>query len=348
MLFQPLFVKGGPSRQPGDGARKTFAGNAIPQPLTIGVLSNPRSGGNKRGIGTIRDFVTADPGVRYGEAVTSAEVEAVLADFAVRGVDFLVVNGGDGTIQAVLTTVFGRRIFPRAPILALLQAGTASMIARDVGVCGQPLAALLKIRDWCDRPEKNVSAIHECPVLHVCQQANPKAQCGMFFGAGAISRGIELAHGSMNPNGLRGELIPGLIMIRLLLAVYTGNERLFSPTHMRISIDKGPSVRGQYLFALVSTLERLFLGLHPFWGTEQAPLHFTAVTLNPFRLLLNLPFLLRGRRTASVSRKNGYVSHNTPRITLNFRGSFTLDGEIYEAVSPVTIEPVGPARFLKI
>jgi len=37
---------------------------------------------------------------------------------------------------------------------------------------------------------------------------------------------IELCHGSINPKGVRGELMPGLVMARLLMALLTGNDKL--------------------------------------------------------------------------------------------------------------------------
>jgi hypothetical protein len=222
------------------------------------------------------------------------------------------------------------------------------MLARDVGIRGEPLAGLRKIRDWSLNPQRTMHAVHIRPVLLVrqCDDRNP--QCGMFFGAGAIPRGIDLCHESMNPNGLRGELMPALIIMRLLLAGLTGNEKLLPPTDMEISCDHAPAERQSCLFAIVSTLERLFLGLHPFWGTEDAGLHFTALKSKPAYLLRNLPFLMYGHHRVSASPQNGYFSHNAQTITLNFEGRFTLDGEIYEARPPLTIETTGPARFLKL
>jgi diacylglycerol kinase (ATP) len=322
----------------------SFAGREI----TIGMVTNPRSGGNRKGIGEVRKFQDQNPGIHYGEAITPADVNRVLADFSVRNVDLLVVNGGDGTVQSVLTALYGRSLFTRPPLLALLRAGTASMLARDVGVHGEPSAALAKISAWSMDLGRNGSLIHERPVLRVCQKDGTEPVCGMFFGAGAIPMAIDICHGSMNPNGVRGELMPGLILARLLLAALTGNVKLLPPTDMGIRLDEIPARRYSYLFAMVSTLERLFLGLHPFWGREAAPLQFTALKMKPPYLLRNLPFLLCGRRTATASPENGYFSHNVRQITLDFRGKFTLDGELFEARSPLTIEAAGPARFLRI
>ena len=322
-----------------------FAGDRAP---TIAMVTNPRSGGNRKGFGKIREFLIENPQIHHGEAVRPEEVHAVLADFAARETDLLIVNGGDGTAQAVLTALYGRPVFSRPPVLALLRAGTTSMLARDVGVAGRPLAALAKILAWGGAAGRSEQHIQERPVLKVRQGSDAEPLCGMFFGAGAIPRGIDLCHRSMNPKGRRGELMPGLILARLLLATVTGNAKLLPPADMEIRLDDAPAQRNRYLFALVSTLERLFLGLHPYWGEEKAPLHFTAVQSKPHHLLRNLPYLLRGRRTATASPENGYHSRNAQRLTLHFRGPFTLDGELFEATSPLTLEPAGPARFLRI
>jgi diacylglycerol kinase (ATP) len=331
-----------------DAQQAVLGEPAYGREITIGMLTNPRSGGNRKGIGEVRRFLAQNPGIHYAEVVTPADVKEALADFSGRNVDLLVVNGGDGTVQSVLTSLYGRSIFPRPPLLALLRAGTASMLARDVGVAGKPSAALEKIRAWSMDTGRNRSLIHERPVLRVSQEAGAEPICGMFFGAGAIPLAIDICHGSMNPNGVRGELMPGLILARHLLAALTGNDKLLPATDMGISLDESPGRRNSYLFAMVSTLERLFLGLHPFWGREAAPLHFTALKTKPPYLLRNLPFLLYGRRTATATPGNGFFSHNVGQIALDFRGRFTLDGELFEARAPLTIEAAGPARFLRI
>lgn len=337
------------SRSPLKSGQRVIPGaGAADKGISIGMISNPLSGGNKQGIGRIRTYLANHLHIRAAEATTPGELHAVLDDFSARGVDLLIINGGDGTVQAVLTALLGQPGATPLPLLALLRAGTTSMLARDVGARGEPLVALKKIHAWSMDRERDPRHIHERPVLRVIQEDNGESPCGMFFGAGAIPRGIDIFHSSMNPQGIRGELMPGLTSLRLLLAALFGNVKLLPPTDMAIRLDKTPTQGTSYLFAMVSTLERLFLGLHPFWGKETAPLHFTALKWKAPRFLRNLPFLLRGVPTATATEENGYFSNNAARITLDFRGPFTLDGEIFQARSPLTIEPVGPVRFLRI
>ncbi|NCP03944.1 MAG: diacylglycerol kinase, partial [Deltaproteobacteria bacterium] len=73
------------------------------------------------------------PQISHREAVTPHDLAQALVDFAEQGIDLLIINGGDGTVQAVLTLLYTRKIFDQPPLLALLRAGTTSMLARDVG-----------------------------------------------------------------------------------------------------------------------------------------------------------------------------------------------------------------------
>lgn len=322
--------------------------SAAGRPLTLGMISNPRSGGNKRGFAKISAFLMENPQILHHEAITPLEVEHALMALADHNIDLLIINGGDGTVQAVLTVLYTRKIFHQPPILALLRAGTTSMLARDVGIDTGSLVALTRILDWARQGEMIPEVLEERPILKIDRGENQPPLCGMFFGAGAIPRGIDLFHQRVNPRGIRGELMPGLILIRLLLAVFSGNENVLPATGMQIGLDGGSSQQHRCLFTLVSTLERLFLGLRPFWGNEDAPLHLTTLETRPRQLLRNLPAVLRGHRSRGNIPQNGYISHNAQRVDCSFKGRFTLDGELFDSPGSLSITAVGPARFLKI
>ena len=309
--------------------------------LRVGVLTNPRSGGNRNGGRGVHRLLERWPDVMHREASDPAGVSAALADFSLNKVELIVVNGGDGTVQAVLTTLGNNKFFSQPPLMALLCAGTTSMLPRDVGVAGNPAAALQRILEW-SRSTNNGLTIRSRSILRV--QRGPDALYGMFFGAGAICEGIKAFHSKDNPMGWRGQLMPTLTMVRLLLAILFNR---LSPFLDNTSINGRQIEKRADLFVLTSTLDRLFLGIRPYWGTEEGPLRYTAVGTKPKKLLRVLFSLFGSGRSCHAIPANGYFSHNVEEVQLEMGGEFTLDGELYAAgEGPLTLSPAGPALFV--
>jgi len=141
--------------------------------------------------------------------------------------------------------------------------------------------------------------------------------------------------------------MPAFTMLRLLLAILTRNHQHVPPLSTRTGLNGLPAEQRADLFVLVSTLERLFLGLRPYWGEEDGPLRYTAVGVEPKRLLPVLTALFRSRQSCHATPANGYFSHNVQEVRLDMQDDFTLDGELYPAgEGPVTITCAGTAMFL--
>jgi diacylglycerol kinase (ATP) len=313
--------------------------------LQVGVLSNPRSGGNKKGLDEIRAVLAQWPHVLHREATTPAAMQEALADFASNGVELVIINGGDGTAHAVLTAICSGEVFAKPPLLALLCAGTTSMLPRDVGIPGPSAPALSRTLSWAASTDASLAVLPR-PVLRVQRSTNPPLY-GMFFGAGAICQGIKLFHGGVNPMGWRGEIMPGLTLLRMLLAILLKDHTKVPPLLTKTNLDDKVSEEKSNLFLLITTLDRLFLGMRPYWGAEKGPLRYTAVADKPKGLLRILPALFRGQKSRHATPENGYFSHNAHRIQLEMAGDFTLDGELYAAEpGPVTIASADPVMFL--
>jgi diacylglycerol kinase family enzyme len=328
------------------GYEKSLCSSEDGRRLQVGVLTNPRSGGNKKGLSEIRSILAQWPDVLHHEEFTPAGMNEALADFARNGVELVIINGGDGTAHATLTAIGRGEIFAKPPLLALLCAGTTSMLPRDVGVPGSAASALSRILRWAKSTDKSLAVLPR-PVLQVQQASKQPALFGMFFGAGAICQGIKLFHSGVNPMGWRGELMPGLTLLRMMLAILCRDHRKVPPLLTKTSLNGQPPQERKDLFVLVSTLERLFLGMRPYWGTEDGPLYYTAVGTESKRLLRVLPSLARGRKNRYTAPENGYFSHNLHEVQLEMDGGFTLDGELYSAEQEVvTIRATDPVMFL--
>jgi diacylglycerol kinase (ATP) len=327
--------------------------SALPKGLSNivpAVLSNPLSGGNRKGLRHIKEVLSSYPQAIHREVLTLEDIRSALADFARREVNLVILNGGDGTVHGVLTALFNSRAFETAPFIAVLRAGTASMIGGDVGLAGSPRRALRRILHWAAKGDGRPETLLR-PVMGIQSPAHEKPLCGMFFGAGTIYEGIRFFHQRINTPGIRGELAPAVTLLVILLSRLKRQSKLLSTVTVEASLDGRQPEEKTWLMFFVTCLERLFLGLRPFWGNGQGSLHFTAITEHPMAFWRSLPFLLRGRKGPHVRPDNGFFSQEISEGRLAMAGGFTLDGELYElgeAITDLKFGVAGRVPFLRV
>jgi diacylglycerol kinase family enzyme len=320
--------------------------------VRIGMLNNPLSGGNRKGLQKIQEAAaTARPEVLQREVQTPADVSEALADFARREVNIVVVNGGDGTVQAALTAIFHHRFFETKPALAVLpSAGTTSMIAGDVGLKGSRLSSLQKLFSRA-RTNNDSATIIQRPVLKVQVPSLKAPIYGMFFGAATIYQATHFCLQKVHTRGVRGEIGAGVAMVRFLWAAILKDRKVVPPVPITIGLNQNEPQKQKYLLVLITTLQRLFLGLRPFWGSQPKPLHYTAVDAHPRNFLQALPSAMRGHQSRHITPTNGYVSHNIDEARLTLDSGFNLDGELYNpgtTLGPVVVGYGGQASFLQL
>ncbi len=319
--------------------------------LMVGVLSNGLSGRNRRGglKATRRILARLDP-VPHFEVTTPDEVLQALGELASQGTQVVAVNAGDGTVQAVLTKLFGDQPFRELPLLAIVPGGTTNMTAGDVGVGRHQARSLQRLLRWA-RYRDRKAVIESRAVLRVQATPETSAVYGMFFGTAGIVQGTRFFHDRIHTLGLRGEVGPGITIARLLLDVARGRSEHLTPERIGVQLDGRPAQQDDWLVILISTLERLFLGLRPYWGQEMGPLHYTALRARPRHLLRVLPWLLRGRCHRRLTPPNGYTSHNVGEVRLTLDTAFNLDGQIYPVDSragPVVLRHGGDISFVRL
>jgi diacylglycerol kinase (ATP) len=322
-------------------------------PWRLGVISNPLSGSNKRrGLGAVRRFLAEHPGILHREARSAAEVAAVLRDFACSDVNLIAVNSGDGTVQAVLTWLFSEQVFRPLPLLALLCGGTTNMTSKDLGLTGSRIGALRRLIAWAQHGDGDAVILRRA-VLKVENSSHPGPLYGMFFGAGCITQGIQFFHSRVQKLGLSVGPAHMLIFARFLLGLARREDALVAPVSAAIRADRMDIAEGggDYLLMLISTLDRLILGLRPFWAQGENPLHLTTMSAGFRHLFRALPAMAIGRINRYTSPENGYVSVNAREIRLDMDGGFAIDGELFRADrkrGPLVIQEAGPADFLRL
>ena len=318
----------------------------------LGVIVNPNSRRNKKHLEQIIQVAGNCPRIYHCITDQPGGVSKGLSDLAARSVNVLAISGGDGTVSRVLTHLFEEKPFETMPLIAILPGGTANMTAGDVGLGGSVPAALRRLRDWIENNSGRAQLLRR-PVLRVQPGGGRPAIYGMFFGAGAIVQGIEYTNANIHSRGLKNEFSLGFGLARSMWGIARQDPGFVQPISISIGIDGNPVASPQnVILLLVSTLERLFLNMRPYWGEDNGkPLHATMIRSPATRLLRNLPALLRGKPNRYLSPDSGYLSYDVEKISVGFDGPFTLDGEILHADSksgPVEVSNGGELAFLRI
>ncbi len=320
--------------------------------VALGVISNSTSRGNRKNLAKIEALLARQPGIQHRKTATSAAIRPALQEFADQAINVLAINGGDGTVAAVLAHLLDNSPFAQPPRVVVLPGGTANMTAADVGMNGKLLRAVNRLAEWAQGEQHNYQLLQRS-VLRVQPSPQQAASYGMFMGAGIIMQGTEYAHREIHSRGLGDQLSLGMGLVRTVWGWLRRDPQFYQPVRLNYSLDHAAEVGEQdTVLLLISTLHRLFLGIRPYWGQQPGTLRLTAVLDSPKNFLRAFPAVLRGRPNRFVNPQAGYLSHNAQQhIKLNLDGSYNLDGEIFHArraAGPVIISNGGEITFIKL
>ena len=314
----------------------------------IAVLCNPLSGRVRGREKVVRRLGKEVGGSRYREASNPQEISGALAALVAAGPEVLCLIGGDGTVQAAVTSLHSLAPFEDWPILAALPGGTTNMTAKDLGDWGSISVGLEALRLWGKGSEGGGKVITR-PVLKI-EVPGAEVLCGFFFGTGAVSAGVQFFQRRFAKKGLPGTPAVRLTIARLLWSLAPGRTGVGSLVQpLSLTLDGGPEVRHGALLFFASTLHRLLLDMRPYWGQESGSIHFTLVEEGARGLWLKLFRLARGQPGKKLTPEAGFHSRNVEAMELRFDGPFVIDGEVYQACSeagPLRVSTLPSVRWL--
>lgn len=297
--------------------------------MRIGVLNNLRAGRSRDQVARILEFLDDHRDIVHVETPRGDVVPEALLRLAAERVDVLVVQGGDGTLARVLTEIFEHRIFHKVPWVAPLRGGRTNMTALDLGASRDPVRALQNLVAAA-RHGSLQRHVHERHVLRLAIPGEGVVQHGMFFGVGVIHRAMDLVHTKLPRGRAQGVFGSGIVTSGLVARAAFGDASgILDPDKIQLRLDEGETEAASYPLLLASTLDRLFLGMRPFWGSGPGGLRLTAITGDALHLRRAALGILRGRPPAFVRRDPSYVSRNVRRAELLLDCGLTVDGEMW-------------------
>ena len=318
--------------------------------MRVGLLSNPKSEGNRWGMAAVSEVIERHPEILHRQFVPEEGFGPPLAAMAEAGVELLVVNSGDGTVHGVLTELLARMPFEVLPRVAILPRGMANMTAADCGLRGKDAATFERLLEAC-RAGRIAQHLVTRHVLKVDYAEDRVAPRGMFMGAAGIVDVIRHVTGKLHTRGIKGEWSHAAAIIGLLAGtVFKGYEALgLRPHEVGIRVDGGERQDERLLILLATSLDRLVLRSRPFWNTQGKPVRHTRISHPPKRLIRSARRVLYGD-DAPRALPEDYRSGGADRLELWLAAPFTIDGEFFTPAAdrPVIVTADETIRFVRL
>jgi hypothetical protein len=317
----------------------------------VALLSNPHSTGNKSLLPQVRSFCATHSDVFHYEVEEVAQIARALEMIARVSPKVLVINGGDGTVQAALTELYhGGHFEGTPPPVAVLPNGKTNLIALDLGATGDPLDALAEILELAKGDLRNHVVARELIALSESGE-NSRPVIGMFLGGAYLAETILYCRDKIYPLGLPNGVSHLIAAIVAIISVFFGLTANFLPRRseaIRISLIRDGELKGRFSVLIVTTLEKLLLGGRV-RSQGDGRLKMMAVDHKPWVLLRMGMASLMGR--LGKSRMEGIHISNGDVIRIDGgRSNVILDGEVFEADNerPIVLRSTPPVPFLKL
>ena len=292
----------------------------------IGIIHNPLSRAGRDGRAR---FGAAAAGLPFAEPASRTELREALRGFAAQGVNLLAVQGGDGTLREVLTAL--PETFSAAPpAIAVLAAGRTNLAAKVLGGAGTGEAALARLLDAAGRGALRRRLVPVLEVARLGAGEDDGPLRGLLFGAAAFAEGKRIADERLHGRGIRAG--PAVALALAGVALRAGLDRrhpLRAGVPMAVAPDGRARREGHRFLLLATTLDRLMLGMRPFWGDGRGGVRWLDVEAPPRRLAAALWAGGRGRPAPWMAAA-GYLSGRAERLEVAMDRPFVLDGEVFE------------------
>ena len=318
----------------------------------IALLSNPKSTGNIAQLPRIREYCDSHPDVFHYEVEEASQIGEAMRIIARVRPKVLVINGGDGTVQATLTELYnGGHFDEEAPPVAVLPSGKTNLIALDLGARGDPVETLEQLLALA-RTDELGSYIVPRELIALRQQgAEDRPVIGMFLGGAGLAETMLYCRHKIYPLGLPNPISHGLTFLAYIARMALKLKASFLPapaTQTDLVMPDRDSISGRFAFLAVTTLDKLLLS-NSLGGDGRGRLKVVAIEENAGTVLRALAAGMTGGYKGKKMR--GIHFEEVDEVTIEGESSrLILDGETFSAArgNPIHLRPAQPLSFVKL
>lgn len=319
----------------------------------VALLSNPRSTGNRSLLPRVRSFCAEHKDIFHYEVEHVDQIGQALKTIARVKPKVLVINGGDGTVQAALTELYqGGHFGDAPPPVAVLPNGKTNLIALDLGAVGDPILALERVLELA-RTDMAPHIVARELIQLSYGKVGGRPVLGMFLGGAGLADVMLYCRHKIYPLGLPNGISHVLTAIAAIFSILFGIRAAFlppRPSPVKVTMLRQGQLQGSFALLMVTTLEKLLLGGQLPGSTMQSgALKMMIIERTPRALWHALVDTIRGK--LGTNRDNGVHLQRGDEIRIEGdHSSVILDGELFEASvdHPIVLRTTPPVPFLRL
>lgn len=319
----------------------------------VALLSNPRSTGNRSLLPRVRSYCARQKDIFHYEVEHVSQIGAAMRTIARVQPKVLIINGGDGTVQAALTEMFnGGHFGETPPPVAVLPNGKTNLIAYDLGSGGDPIAALERAIEIA-RSDLDPHIVQRELISLSDGSPTGKKVVGMFLGGAGLADTMLFCRYNIYPLGLPTGFAHLLTLLAAVTAAVIGITAKFLPPRpapVHVSMPASGSFRGRFAVLMVTTLDRILVGGRwlPSAGTR-GTLSMLLVEQRRGSVLRATLAAIRGR-LGRLADPGVHVGRTEEIRIEGEESKVILDGELFQTRrgKPIVLRSTAPMSFLRL
>ncbi len=301
----------------------------------------------------VRSFCAQHSEIFHYEVEDVDQIGAALRTIARVRPQVLVINGGDGTVQTILTELYhGSAFGASVPPVAVLPNGKTNLIALDLGAVGDPIVALERVLELARGDFRDHVVERELIALSRGDDGAMPV-LGMFLGGAGLADAMLYCRNKVYPLGLSNGLSHVLTLFALFLSLVIGMRAAFlppKPSAVKVSLIRHGQIQGHFSLLIVTTLKKMLMGTNvAVQGGNLGALQLMVVDQNPMALVRATLASMLGR-LGSAKLQGVHVERGDEIRIEGERSSVILDGEIFQARKgqAIVLRQTNPLSFLRL
>ncbi len=306
----------------------------------IAVLTNVQSGKNRHGKFAKHGLeqIVGDDGIVIATQSVE-EIDDAIATFLGRGERIIGLNGGDGTIQRVVSSIYHAygEEKDNLPILFPMRGGTMNVIADNFKIKGTPDQVCRKAMELEQSgKELNYHALNTIRVERTTSEGTA-VEYGFLYGTGALYRFHRLYYEETEG----GPIAAVQLLLRCLGAGIAHKTRyqdvLGGQTAMKVRIDGKEMISDQFTIVLAMQFKNLLLSFSPFREGE-GDFYVAAVSVPLVKMATKLHKLFWAREGEPLPLPEEHFYNSKAKVLeIETSEGHTFDGEVYALEEPHTL-----------